>query len=132
MPAALSGRHRVRNDIILILALLLTVSLAGAGIFFMRGEGDCIEVRIDGELYGIYPLSRDMRLEISSGESGMQINVLVIEDGRAFVESATCPDGICSDHRAIMREGESIVCLPHRLVITVYSRGDGNAPDINV
>ncbi len=131
MPAAQSGRHKLRNDIILISALLLVVSVIGACIFFIRGDGDCVEVRVDGELYGRYPLDRELRLEIHSGADGQQLNVLVIKDGEAHVESATCPDGICSEHRAVKREGESIVCLPHKVVITVCTVGD-DAPDVIV
>ena len=52
-------------------------------------------------------------------------NVLVIKDGVAFVESADCPDEVCVAHLPISREGETIVCLPHRLVIRIVG-GDPN------
>ena len=80
-------------------------------------------------MYGIYPLHTDLTLSIRTGESGEEENLLVIRDGQAYVESATCPDGICAAHKPISREGESIVCLPHRVVITVRTT-DGEEPDI--
>ena len=58
-------------------------------------------------------------------------NRLVIKDGKASVESATCPDGICASHNPIHRKGESIVCLPNRVVITAHSV-DSTQPDIIV
>ncbi len=130
MPAANSGRRKIKNDIIFIAALLITVSLIGACVFFMRGEGDAVEVTVDGELYGKYLLSADTRVEIRTGEGDGQLNVLVIKDGYAYVELATCPDGICAGHKKISRDGESIVCLPHKVVITVYSSDE--SPDIIV
>ena len=131
MPAAKSGRLKLRNDLIFIVALLLAVSLIGLIIFFARGEGDTVTVTVDGRLYGTYSLSQDVRVEIRTGEHGEEINVLVIENGEARMESATCPDGICAAHSPIHRDGESIVCLPHKVVVTV-STSEGEAPDVIV
>ena len=118
-----------RNDVLFIAVLLLIVVLAGAAFFFLRGEGDSVTVSVDGKHYGTYPLHTDLTLSIRTGEGGEQQNLLVIRDGKALVESATCPDGICAAHKPISREGESIVCLPHRVVITVHTT-DGEEPDI--
>ena len=118
-----------RNDVLFIAVLLLLVSLVGAAFFFLRGEGDTVTVSVDGKHYGTYPLHTDLTLSIRTGDGGDQENVLVIRDGKAYVESATCPDGICAAHKPISREGESIVCLPHRVVITVHT-SEGEEPDI--
>ena len=118
-----------RNDVLFIAVLLLIVVLAGAAFFFLRGEGDSVTVSVDGKHYGTYPLHTDLTLSIRTGEGGEQQNLLVIRDGKALVESATCLDGICAAHKPISREGESIVCLPHRVVITVHTT-DGEEPDI--
>jgi hypothetical protein len=118
-----------RNDVLFIAVLLLIVVLAGVAFFFLRGEGDSVTVSVDGKHYGTYPLRTDLTLSIRTGEEGDQENLLVIRDGKALVESATCPDGICAAHKPISREGESIVCLPHRVVITVHTT-DGEEPDI--
>lgn len=118
-----------RNDVLFIAVLLLIVTLAGAAFFFLRGEGDSVTVSVDGKHYGTYPLRTDLTLSIRTGAGDTQENLLVIRDGHAYVESATCPDGICAAHKPISREGESIVCLPHRVVITVHTT-DGEEPDI--
>ena len=44
---------------------------------------------------------------------------LVISDGKADMESADCPNQICVHHSAISHTGETIVCLPNRVVIEV-------------
>ena len=132
MPTAKSGRRKWLNDIIFIVALLFVVSLVGVCVFLALGEGDSVSVTVDGKLYGTYSLSKDARVEIRTGDKGQHINVLVIKDGKAYVEEASCPDGICAFHNAIHREGESIVCLPHKVVITVVSSGGGDALDVVV
>ena len=88
--------------------------------------GLTVTVTVDGKLYGEYPLARDTAVEILS-ESGH--NLLVIRDGAALVEDASCPDGICAAHRPISRNGESIICLPNKVVISVSSESE-NEPDL--
>lgn len=121
-----AGKRKTKNDIIFIIALLLVVMLFGLLYFLLRKEGDVAVVIIDGEVYAEYPLSEDIRLEIKNGDS---LNILVIENGRAYVEDASCPDGICVNHRPISKDKESIVCLPNKVVITVRRNAD-DSPDI--
>ncbi len=129
MPVANGGGHKRRNDVIFIAALLLAVALIGLAFFLLRGEGDTVTVTVDKARYGTYSLSEDATVEIRTGANGEELNILVIKDGKAYVETATCPDGICAAHKPISRDGESIVCLPHKVVITVVT-GSEEAPDV--
>ena len=131
-PTAKNGGRLFRNDVIFIAALLLIVSLCGLCFYFFRGEGDKVVVTVDGKTFGTYSLATDTKVEIRTGAEGEELNVLVIKDGQAYVETATCPDGICAGHKPISREGESIVCLPHKVVITVYATEEEETPDIVV
>lgn len=130
MPAAPSGGRRFKNDIILIGVLLLALLLVGGGVLLLQKPGDTVVVTIDGRVMGEYPLSQDLTLPIYTGEGGEQVNVLVIKNGEAFVESASCPDGICASHKPISHEGQSIVCLPHRVVVSIRRAAEQNGPDI--
>ena len=123
------SRRKNRNDIILIGAILLIAVVGLVYLFLFRGRGDTVKVTVDGKTYASYSLSEDRVEGIHTGESGEQLNRLVIRNGKAFVETATCRDGICSSHRPIFRDGESIVCLPNRVVITVISDKTSDAPD---
>lgn len=124
------NKKKWRNDLLFIGGLLFLLLAIGCGMFFLRGEGDAVTVAIDGALYGTYPLGVDVTVDIplKAGES----NRLVIQDGEAHMENANCPDGICAQHKPISRMGESIVCLPHRVVITVVGAADASDPDIVV
>ena len=129
-PIAPRDGRVVRNDVIFIISLLLIVSLLGLGFYVFRGEGDTVTVTVDGKLFGTYSLSHDKTIEIRTGEDESQLNRLIILDGEAYVEYASCPDGICAAHKPISRRGESIVCLPHRVVITVRTAENTAEPDI--
>ncbi len=56
---------------------------------------------------------------------------LVIANGQADVTEADCPDHICVKHRPISRAGESIVCLPNRVVVTVENTVTNEINDVD-
>ena len=130
-PTAVGGGRKYENDILLVAVLVVAVSLFGIVYYLCRGEGDRVTVTVDGKPFGTYSLAEDRTVEIRTGENGEELNLLVIEDGKARVLEATCPDGICAAHKPISKEGESIVCLPHRVVLTVKT-ADPDAPDVIV
>lgn len=110
---------KLRNDLIFIGVLLTALVLIGLAFFLLRAEGDRVVVTVNGEEFGVYALSEETVVDIRTGENGEQLNRLVVRNGEAVVETATCPDGICAAHKPISRDGESIVCLPHKVVVTV-------------
>ena len=117
-PKASGGGRRLRNDLIFIAALVLLITLGALLFLFFKTEGATVSVTVDGRLLGEYSLDENARIPIHNGDG---YNELVIENGQAFVEKASCPDGICSSHRPIQYGGESIICLPNRVVIEVHS-----------
>lgn len=103
-----------RNDWILI-AAALAVSVIFLGVHFFRPQqrDGMAVVTIDGEAFGSWPLSEDRTVEIGEG------NRLVIEDGKADMVWADCPDKLCVNQKAVSREGESIICLPNKVVVSI-------------
>lgn len=123
-------KHSLRNDIILITAVILAAVIGLIYLNFFRSPGDSVTVTVDGEVYGVYSLSVNITEDIYTGDNNENLNRLVITDGKALMETATCPDGICVSHKSIFRDGESIVCLPNRVVITVTREGSTDGPDV--
>ena len=122
------GMLRLKNDLVLIAAILGVVLLAGLALLLFQSEGDTATVLLDGEIYAEYSLLEDREVEIQNGDG---YNLLVIEGGKAFVKSASCPDGICVAHRPIEHNGESIVCLPNKMVVEIHTK-TSDQPDIIV
>ncbi|MCR4843289.1 MAG: NusG domain II-containing protein [Eubacterium sp.] len=115
-----------RNDIILI--AVLAVVCAAAFLLF-RGSaqgGSVVAVYVDGEKTQEYPLDADATYTI---ETSYGTNVLVIEDGTARVDEADCPDSLCVHQGAISRVNESIVCLPHKVVVAIEGDSDDESAD---
>ena len=116
-----------RADVLLIAAIELAALCAGAWLLFRR-PGNTVTVTVDGKPVASYPLSeeREVRLEGFGGGE----NLLVIRDGTACIAEADCKDRLCARHAPVSRVGDVIVCLPHRLTVTV--EGAGDPPDATV
>lgn len=110
-----------RNDALLIAGLLILGGALALFLYATRQAGGTVSVRIDGELVMELLLDQDAQVTLGEGE---HTNTLVIQDGTAQVIEASCPDQICVNQGAVQYTGESIVCLPHRLVVTI----EGGAP----
>ena len=122
-----STKKHNRNDIIFIVALLLIATFGALYLFVFRDGGNTVKVTVDGKTYGVYSLNENITEDIHTGNGNL--NRLVIRDGKAYMETATCPDGICVSHKPIFRDGESIVYLPNKVVVTVTTT-DTDSPDV--
>lgn len=113
-----------KNDFLLIgiLGILILIS------FFVLGgkkeEGSKVVITIAGKEYGIFSLEEDNKVEIL--EIGR--NVLQIQDGYAKMIEADCPDLLCIHQKKIYKKGETIVCLPNKVVVEVI-KGEENGLD---
>lgn len=108
-----------KADIVLLAALLLIGGLLAVFQLVSARAGGTVLVRIDGEITARYPLSADRTEELEGYGGGF--NRLVIENGTARITDASCPDGICVRTGRISKDGQSIICLPHRISIEVIS-----------
>lgn len=119
-------KNKARNDILLAASILLIAVSAFLLFLLFAKEGSTVVITVNGEEFGKYPLSED---KIITVDNGFGYNLVIIEGGEVTVGEADCPDGICVKHRKIKNEGETIVCLPHKLVVSVEGEGD-KAPDL--
>ncbi len=105
-----------KGDIILSVFCLITAAVMLAGALVFKTDGKKAVITVDGEVFGQYALSEDQTVRLST-ERGT--NTVTIRDGKVTVTDADCPDRYCADHVAIASVGETIVCLPHRVVIEI-------------
>ena len=105
-----------RNDIILIISLFVIAAILFFFIQSKKKVGGTVSVlKNNQELYNL-PLNQDT---IEMIEFDGQYNQLIIKDKKVWVESANCSNQICVQHPKIQYSGETIICLPHQLVITI-------------
>ncbi len=104
-----------KRDFILIGVIVAATVIAFAVQALTQEDGAYVLVKVDGEEVGRYSLGQDGEYELNGGT-----NVLRIEQGRAYLVSASCPNHLCVKRGSIGKRGETITCLPNRLTVTVY------------
>lgn len=109
-------------------ALVLAAAALGllAWLFWPKAEGRVAVVERSGEEVGRYALDTPVRVPVS-GANGFSLTV-VIKDGAACVEHATCPDLLCQRHAPVSKAGQAIICLPGQVSVRVEG-GEGHGPD---
>ena len=111
-----------KSDIILI-GLLLLLSLASFGAVTLYSKLSTREpeavVFLKGKEKGRYSLSDNITLEIPQ-EDGTY-NILKIQDGKADMIEASCPDKVCVRQHQVSGQGESLVCLPNQVVVEIQN-----------
>jgi len=73
------------------------------------GPGNAFVAEAKKQVFG------NVSIDMIAGPS----EILVISDGKASVLEASCPDLVCAHHKPIQNTGETIVCLPNKVIITV-------------
>ena len=113
-------KKKYRLDIIIIAAILLfSVGLLLVSLL-SKEEGSTVVVEIDGITVATYSLNQNGEYSLNGGT-----NVLVIEDGKAYLNYSNCPDHTCEKTGKIQYVGQSIICLPNKSAITIKGEADG-------
>ena len=105
-----------KGDIILSVGIIVLAVACVFGFFLFKTEGKQVVITVDGEVFGTYSISTDQEIEVKT-ERG--VNIVAIYDGKVSVSEADCPDKYCVNHVAVDETGETVVCLPHRMIVEV-------------
>lgn len=111
-----------KRDLLFILVIImLIIAVNIVVIFALKKDADYIELSVDGEIVDTYSLLEDRTVKVFEKD---KINNFEIKGGTVRMTEADCPDGTCIRQGTISKHNETIVCLPHRVVIRAVSTGD--------
>ena len=114
-----------KADFIVIAVVLSVVGVLVFFLYFVNADnGRYVQVEVNGEVVETLELKENFEKQYDFDGN---TNTLVIDNGKASVTQANCKDRICVNHKAISRAGESIICLPHKLVVTILDSNDNDS-----
>lgn len=120
-----------RWDIIIVSALVAIALLGYAGVRIYGAVNTADNVKItspDGVVY--LSLDKDTTYTVTTD---LGYNTIVIENRTVRIDSSDCKNQICVEEGAIDTPGQTIVCLPHKVVVQIVdasgSDSSSNAPD---
>lgn len=107
-----------KRDILIIGALLLTaLALYLLAQASLGGEASTVVVTVDGEVVLRKPLAVNDTYEIRQEDGS--VNVIVVENGSVYMKEANCRDGLCIHQGKMRNAAKTIVCLPHKLTVSL-------------
>lgn len=106
-----------------IIITLIVVSLLSSGIIIYSSaknkyESQYIEISVGGNLYKKIPFNSSVE-ETIDVKTDLGENVIRISKGYVQILDADCPDKVCIRDGSISKPGQSLVCLPHKLVVEI-------------
>ena len=110
-------KNKIRNDILLAIGVIAIAIISLLVVNLTKSEGNKVNVLVDGKVKYTYNLNENTKQTIKTNNNG--INELVIENNNVSISYANCRDKICQNHKPISNKGETIVCLPHKVVIEI-------------
>lgn len=126
---------KVKKWDVIVISLFVIASFIPALIFTLQAKAEAdgyyVEIKVQGELYETRQLTGHTGREEIRIETDLGINIVEIIDEKVGMYEADCPDKICYSPEYISRPGETIVCLPNRIVIEVKGeKQDADDEDI--
>ena len=116
----LDGKKKYRLDVIVIASILVLSLLILLVVTLTKKEGSVAVVEVNGVTVGEYSLWKNGEYSLNGGT-----NVLVIENGVAYLNYSNCPDHTCEKTGKIKYVGQSIICLPNKVSITIKGDASG-------
>ncbi len=109
-----------RQDLYLLSFLVVVIVIFLWGYQLLNhGAGDEVVVYVGEEEQARFSLEEETKFVIEGKEGGK--NDLEIHDGQADITEASCPDQICVHQKPVSEIGETIVCMPNQVIVTVES-----------
>ena len=101
-----------KGDIIIIISVLALIIASSALFFFGKDGGRTVTVKENNEVVYKGSLYENKVIELKG-------NTVEIKDGAVTVTNADCKNRICVNHAAITEKGESIICLPNKVITEI-------------
>lgn len=108
----------IKKADIILAAILIIAGLATSYLFSFGDEvGNELKITSQGELFGTYSLFENQTIRVETGDG--HFNVVRISDGSVSVQYSDCHGQDCVRSNSISLGGETIVCLPNKLVLEI-------------
>ena len=103
---------------IIIIAILFFVGVFGLIVVkSLLPDGRYARISIDGEEIVTIDTAKVDIIELGT-------NVIRVEGGVVFMHSASCRDQICVRQGEISKKGQTIICLPNKVVVEIIGKDD--------
>jgi len=125
---------KLKKGDIIIIVILAVALISWYGINQLGESEDDRQAVIEtnGEVYKTIPMKAGMKqqeihIEL---ENGNHIDIIIDENG-AYVKDVICPDKVCQKTGVVNKVGQSIVCLPNRVIVYIEGKTGSDVDDVS-
>ena len=111
-----SGLAFVKRGDLALLTVFFALIAAGILIRPRAPAGKSITISVNNETVHTLSLMSTHTITVQGATGPVIIRV---DSGEAWIESSNCPHLYCVREGRIQRQGEMVVCLPNRVVLSV-------------
>lgn len=110
-----------KSDIVLTVSIVAICIVLVILPFFFSRDGSSVSIYVDGRLFAEKNISENSVTDVD----GMM--TVVIENGKVYAQNSVCPSGVCEHSLPITKSGDSIICLPNKIMIKISGEGETDA-----
>ena len=117
--------HLIKPLEAVIIGFILLGSIAAAVILNLSGGGSRTAVIHCGDVRQELALDRDGSFRFDGIDAEFEV-----KNGKICLTNASCPDKLCEKTGYISSSGQSIICVPNKITVTVV--GSDESVDVTV
>ena len=105
-------KKKNKTGLIVIIALIAAACILAVVFWFMnKGPASSVVIKVDGNVVKTVSINQNQTINV--------------ENGVVDVREADCDNQICVNSSTITKPGQTITCIPHRVVVEIVGGSDG-------
>lgn len=113
-------KTKLTNKILIPLLIFMILLFATLTFFIGRDKGEYSESKVYIKKADKVVEEIDINsLEDKEYEVNLDTNIICITKDGVYIKKATCPDKLCQKSGVINKAGQSIVCLPNKVMVEI-------------
>ncbi len=103
----------------LIFGLIAAIVITSSIVFYKAPlSAHTVKIYVDSKEYGTYAISEGYEKNVTI-ETDYGYNLVSIQSDRVQITESDCPGHDCVHMGSISQAGDMLICLPHKLLVTL-------------
>ncbi|MCT7399412.1 MULTISPECIES: NusG domain II-containing protein [Eubacterium] len=108
-----------KYDIIAIICVAVIVIISYITVNLLRNdEADTVVIYVDGKIEKKLDLNKNQEYKVNVDNG---YNIIRIKDKKAKIKESDCSNQTCVNMGTISKDGQTLICLPHKVEVTIVS-----------
>ncbi|WP_347995304.1 NusG domain II-containing protein [uncultured Eubacterium sp.] len=108
-----------KYDIIAIICVAVIVIICYITVNLLRnGEADTVVIYVDGKIEKKLDLNKNQEYKVNVDNG---YNIIRIKDKKVRIKESDCSNQTCVNMGTISKDGQTLICLPHKVEVTIVS-----------